>query len=217
MTRLFNCLQPARRRFAAVAVVVVVASMVLACGSAPVTHFHTLLPAPDSAGQRASASVPAVPWELLPVTIPAQLDQPQWVVRAADDTLAVLEQERWIAPLADEIRAAVSDRLTATLGLPGAPAKPGDHDAWRVRIEVQRLEAAPGRYARLEATWELRGADARALFTCRGAYQQRVEPGYAALAAGHRQAVVRLADAVGSALLATREGPGRKCPAEASP
>ena len=216
MTRLFNnCLPPARRRLAAVAVVV--ASMVLACGSAPVTHFHTLLPAPDSAGQRASASVPAVPWELLPVTIPAQVDQPQWVVRAADDTLAVLEQERWIGPLADEIRAAVAERLVATLGLPEAPAKPGDRDAWRVRIEVQRLESVPGRYARLEATWELRGADTRALLTCRGVYQQRVEPGYAALAAGHRQALVRLADAVGGVLMAARAGAGRKCPAEATP
>ena len=76
--------------------------------------------------------------------VPAQVDQPQFVVRRADDTLAVLEQERWIAPVQDEIRAALIEHLSVRLGPPGAAPRAGARD-WRVAIDVQRFDSAPGR------------------------------------------------------------------------
>ena len=87
-----------------------------ACSSVSPPRFHTLMPALVSTTPTI-APAGKVAWEVLPVAVPAQVDQPQWVVRAADGSLAVLELERWIAPLGEEIRAAVADRVTQALGI----------------------------------------------------------------------------------------------------
>ena len=107
------------------------------CASAPATRLHSLL----TADARAASAAPALAWQLAPVTMPAQVDRPQLVVRAADDSLVVLEQERWIAPLADEMHAAIAERLVQRFGL-GAAGTP-----LRVRVEVQRFDSVPGRRA----------------------------------------------------------------------
>ena len=200
-------------RSAAGAAAVAAALLVFGCADAPATHFHTLLPAAGSSAAPAGAP-DGVAWTLAPVTIAAQVDRPQWVVRGAGETIAVLENERWIAPLADELRAAVAERLTARLGGPG-DVSPGPRRAARqVRIAVQRLDGAPGRYARLDATWTLASADAAAPpLTCRSVLEQPVAPGYEALADGHRGNVARLADAIVAALLTAGGGAGAACPA----
>ena len=51
----------------------------------PPVRYHTLLPAET----QAAPSTQRLAWELLPVAVPAQVDRPQWVVRAADGSLAV--------------------------------------------------------------------------------------------------------------------------------
>ena len=202
---------------AAAAAVAVLAS---GCAEAPVTHFHTLLPAAGG-GTVATGAAPApapngVAWTLAPVNVPAQVDRPQWVVRGVGETIAVLENERWVAPLADELRAAVAERLTARLGGPGgvSPATSPGAAARQVRIAVQRLDGAPGRYARLDATWTLVSADAAVpALACRSMLEQPVAAGYAALADGHRGNVARLADAIATALLAAASGGSVACPA----
>ncbi len=201
---------PAPRRMVAAGVVAAV--LLGACSSAPPTRFHTLMPA---AASTAPQRMPAGPlaWEVLPVAIPAQVDQPQWVLRTADGSLAVLEQERWIAPLGEELRSAVAERLTQLLGAsaPSAVAEPGQH--WRVRIDVQRFEGAPGREARLEATWGLSSGIAGAVaFSCRGEFAQApTSASYPAMAQAYRLAVAALADAIGAALKALSAGQPASC------
>ena len=191
-------------------------ALAVGCADAPVTHFHTLLPAAVEAVGLPSATLPAgggAAWTLATVAVPAQVDRPQWVVRGAGETLAVLENERWIAPLADELRAAVAERLTARLGSIGGLPPTAGRSGWQVRIAVQRLDAAPGRYARLDAGWTLGTADAAAAaVACRSVFEQPVAGGYAALADGHRGNVARLADAIAAALLAADRGEARACP-----
>jgi uncharacterized protein len=181
-----------------------------ACSSASPPRFHTLLPL-QAPVKPAIVPAGAVAWEVLPVTVPAQVDQPQWVVRTADGSLAVLEQERWIAPLGDDIRAAVSDRLTRALGAAAAPAEPAK--AWRVRIDVQRFESAPGREVRLEATWTLSsGIEAAVPLRCHGDFvQQLATASYPALAKAHQQGVVQLADSIARALEALHKGQAADC------
>jgi uncharacterized lipoprotein YmbA len=124
--------------------------MAAGCSTTPTTRFHTLLPAPVAAVSRATPTTPVQAWELGSVTVPLQVDQPQFVVRMPDDTLAVLEYERWIAPLGDEIRAALIQRIgsafAANSSSAAAPAAQGK--TWRVAIDVQRFDSAVGRYAR---------------------------------------------------------------------
>jgi len=185
------------------------ASLVLtACGSSPSTRFHTLMPPATPA---TAAPARALSWDLADVVVPAQVDQPQLVVRTTDDSLTVMEHERWIAPLADEIRGSVVDRLSQTIGASVAPQAGGK--AWRVRVDVQRFDSAPGRYARTVAEWSLFAGDAPTpALRCRGTYEQAVAAGFPALAAGHRQALTKLADSIAAALVGLDSGSGAGCP-----
>ena len=174
-----------------------------ACASAPPTHFHSLLPAPAAAGPAAPVSSR---WEILPVTVPVQVDQAQWLIRMPDDTMALLENERWAAPLADEIRAALSERLRWTAPVIRQAA------GWRIGVEVQRFESAPGRYARLQAEWTLRAGDGGAVrLRCRQDFEQAAGASYPALAAAHRAALARLGDALAASLLALDAGAAAGC------
>ncbi len=198
----------ARRRGTAIGVAVL--ALLAGCGSAQPPRYHTLMPAPAST-VRPLAPAGSLAWEVLPVVVPAGVDQPQWVVRTVDGSLAVLEQERWIAPLGEEIRAAVADRLTQEVGAPAVSAEASKR--WRIRIDVHRFDSAPGREARLEATWTLSSdADAAAALRCRGEFVQALAAsGYLALATGHQQAVTRLADAIASELKALNAGQTATC------
>ena len=184
-----------------------------ACSSAPAPRFHSLMPAPPPAAAATATSLPAGPvaWEVLAVSVPPGVDQPQWVVRSVDGSLVVLEQERWIGPLGDEIRAAVTQQFVQTLGAAAAgPAR------WQVRIDVLRFESAPGREARIDATWSVASSagSPSAALRCRGEYVQAVgADGYLALAAGHQKSVARLADAIAIALRSLAAGQAAACAA----
>lgn len=176
------------------------ACLLAACGTEPATRFHSLLPAPSARAVASAQPISMAPlWELMPVQVPAQLENPQWVVRLADDTLALLEYDRWIAPLAEEMRAAVALRLAAAFG-PTPPAAPSGKP-WRIAIEVLRLDAALGRAVHLEAEWTLREGDQKdPALRCRAVFLQPVGSGLAALGSGQRATVEQLGDAVAAAL-----------------
>lgn len=177
-----------------------------ACGSAPATRFHTLLPAEPAPPTAAAAA--GVSWELLPIVLPAQVNRPQMVLRLADDTLAVLEHDRWIGPLDEELRTAIGERLAARLGPPSAGSPDAAH--WRIRIEVLRFDSAAGREARLVADWTLRGN--AATLACRSAVEEAAGASPAALVQAHQRAAVRLADAIATALHGMSSGSGNGCP-----
>ena len=192
--------------------VLAVAFVLLAgCASPVPTHFHTLMPAPTADFAAAAAPVVAT-WELLPVTVPTQVDQPPWVVRLPDDTLAVLEQERWISPLADEVRAALAQHLRQTVP-PAAIGATATAPRWRVAVEVQRFESLPGRLARLDAQWALRAIEGGAgpAVRCQASFSQPAPGGYAALAAAHRAALAQLGDAISAGLVRLDRGSAAVC------
>jgi len=189
-----------------------VAVLLGACGTpTPPTRFHSLTPAPTAAPPAQAVSAAGqLAWELLPVSMPAGIDQPQWVLRVADGSLLMLEQERWIGPPAIELRDAVAARLVQLLGAPAAAGA----DRWRIAIDVQRFELAPGREARLEVTWSLatQTAPATAL-RCRGSFAQPVaaNEGYLELARAQQTGVARLADAIAKTLQRAAAGLAPAC------
>jgi uncharacterized protein len=195
------------------AIVIAAAALLGGCASAPPPRFHTLMPAPTTTATPVTPTGPFA-WEVLPVAIPAQADQPQWVVRSADGSLAVLEQERWIAPLADELRAALVARLTSMLGAPVPASAAVSQRIWRVRVDVQRFESTPWSEARLEATWTLRSDEpAGGVLSCHAVLVQApVAANYPSLARAHQQGVAQLAESIGTALKALGKGQGGACP-----
>lgn len=189
-----------------------------ACADAPPVRLHSLLSLPGAAA--APSSGPPLRISVAPVTVPAAVDQPQWLVRRPDDTLQTLEQDRWASPLQEEVRAAVREHLARRWGAVDAgrtPAPAADStpqpSAWRVVIDVRRLELRPGRDAWLDARWTLippqRGAAAA---ECAFRVREPVAmDGPLALAQAQRQAVERLADEIGRQLRAMSAGGPATC------
>lgn len=164
-----------------------VAALLAGCASSATTRMHSLLPPPAPGGSTATSAA-AGGWEIAPVQLPAQVDRPQWVLRLADDSLQVLEHERWIAPLADEVRAAVAARLPSS----GAPL--------RITLDVQRFDAALGRYSRVEAAWSVRQADGRS-WRCQATLLEAATAGVPGLAAAHRAVFAQLGDRIAASLV----------------
>ncbi len=183
-------------------------SLLGACATPASMRLHTLLQA-DGSGLPAA---PKLVIALAAVTLPVQVDQPQWLLRQADGSLLTLEQERWAAPLRDEFRAALLQGLAVTAGAieqRQASAEP----TWRVQVDVTQFESQAGVHATLEALWFL--APARTAqttsVTCATRLREPVAEGALALAAGHARNVRALATQIARALQARQAGQAFDC------
>lgn len=176
--------------------------------SAPPTRLHSLMPAEPTPREAGRGPVYVA---LEPIRIPAQVDQPQWLVRIPDDSLASLEQERWASPLRDELRQALLEQLSARFGvIDGRSAALQAPAPVRVALELRRFDSVPGREARIEAGWTVGGAAAP--LRCSLLLREPAAGGMAELAAAHRQAVTRLAGAIGASLMAVPPATAPACP-----
>jgi len=172
------------------------------CSSAPVQYYTLTSPAPAEA-----AAVPRAAFliDVLPVGLPEMLDRPQLVVRQGDAGVAVLDRQRWASPLGDELQAALSAQLAAQLGAPdasGLPRQPGAA-VWRIKVEVRRLDAWPGRQLQLDSDWSANlAAETPVRLTCgsRIAVDAPADP--AGLAEAHQAAVRQLAQQIAAAVRA---------------
>ncbi|OXI92548.1 MULTISPECIES: PqiC family protein [Burkholderia] len=127
-----------------------------ACASNPV-HYYTLVSPATSTSTTSTTARAAAPLAInvLPVGIPAQLDQQQMVVRSGTGAARILDNERWVAPLGDELRAALSSALVEQLGarnVTGLP-RPSNQTVMSIRTQVRRFDAWPGSMAQFEADW----------------------------------------------------------------
>lgn len=197
------------QRCASTAMVALLASVVgalTACANRTPPTFHTLM-APASSTTAASAAPAASTraWgiRIEPVRVPAQVDQPQWVVRQPDGDLQALEEQRWVAALGDEWRDALGDQLAKRLGVLDLTHTASRTPAYRVQLDVQRFDTAPGDRVVQETVWTLRSPDAdRAPLTCHSRFSEPTSASYAAAAEAHRRALGRLADAIAGTLQA---------------
>ncbi len=183
-----------------------------ACSSAP-THFYTLV-APGHAAPGAPAAAP-YRIAVLPVTVPAQVDQPQMVVRQGSARVALLEGERWIAPLGDEIRTAISDALMRKLGTRDVYGLAGDGDEplYRIKVDVGRFESVPASHTLLVASWSVHARDGKGqALQCTSRIREPVGPGYAALADGHQRGLQALALDIAGVVRNLAAGNAASCP-----
>ena len=189
------------------------AALVLAaCSSAAPPRLHTLMPA--VAGMRAAAAgASPVAAVLEPVRIPAQVDQPQWLVRLPDDTLTLLEHERWASSLRDELRQSLQEALITRWGMTDARPSAGAAGPVRIAVDVRRFDSVVGLEARLEGSWTLSGGGPRAATVrCDGFFRESAGTDMNALAAAHRRAAARLADGIGESLTRLARGEPVVCP-----
>jgi len=185
------------------------------CASAPL-HYYTLI---TPAGSNASAATPArYPFELLPVTVPAQVDVTQLVVREGGQGMLPLQDQRWIAPLGDEIRGALAADLGRALGVPDMSSLPGNgRPRLRIMLDVRRFESVPGDHALIDAAWSLRlvgGSGGQDALACSSRISEPVAAGYDALVAGHQQALAALAARIAATARSYEAGQAPACPAD---
>ncbi|MGH8158311.1 MAG: PqiC family protein [Rhodanobacter sp.] len=189
------------------------------CASAPLHYYTLIAPADESAGGlvAAQSATPSLPFELLPVGIPAQVDQPQLVVREGGQAVAMLNSERWIAPLGDEVRSALSGDLARELHSQDVSGLPGnDKPLLRIKLDLRRFDSLPGSYALIEGSWSVRvlhGTQPGVLVACTSRISEAVGPGYAALVQGHQRAIGQLAAQIAGAARALGNGQAAACPA----
>lgn len=99
------------RRIAQVISIALVAAVAAGCSTAPARYYSlsSTATADGTPATRASVMVG-------PVTIPASVDQPEFVVQIAPNRVEVNEFNRWVAPLNDAVARAVAGDLVVLLG-----------------------------------------------------------------------------------------------------
>jgi uncharacterized lipoprotein YmbA len=188
-----------------------------ACASAPL-HYYTLIPpaggyAPTATKAAIAPQPAAFKFELLPVAVPPQVDQPQLVVRSGEQGMQMLDGERWIAPLADEVRGALSADLARALDTQDVSGLPvGNQPVVRIKVDIRRFDSAPGSYALIDASWSLRAPKGDGALACTSQLTAQVGAGYDALVQGHQQLLAQLADQIASAAGPVADGHAGQCP-----
>jgi uncharacterized protein len=173
-------------------------------------HFHTLVREAER-----SAATPAradVRLKVEPVRIPAQVDRLELVTRLPNGGITIADGERWIAPVADELQGALSVELLRRLA--GAdPADTVGTDSISVRLNVERFESAPSRYALIEASWslELKMARQDVRVACRTKAYEAVTGGYPQLVRGYQRAVGVIADEIVAVVQESGAGRAAEC------
>ncbi|ALU61090.1 MULTISPECIES: PqiC family protein [Pseudomonas syringae group] len=168
------------------------------------THYYTLI-APMSATSTAASKPMPFQFEMLPVIMPVQVDQPPLVVRQGNGSLAILDTERWGSPLGDEFHDALTPQLERRFGsrdMAGLP-KNNDQPTLSIRTDVRRFESMPGNYALIDVVWTLglreAGATAgskRQSLTCSSVIREEAGEGMENLIIAHQKAVAQLADKI---------------------
>ena len=202
------------------------AAAVVACSTTPPPlRLHSLLDSQAGFAPVSDASLagPSLRLVLTPIQVPTALDRPQWLVRRADDSLQLLEEDRWASPLADELKAVLRARLSSrwnvvdgALPISGLAAESGF--AWRLGLEILRLDARPAVDVQLEARWTLLTPQARSTaMACSVRIVETVQgQGTLPIADAYRRASVGLADRIGAQLRAGGRSDAQTCGAVAA-
>ena len=189
------------RYLTALASVCALAALATGCASTPPSRFYTLSATNGPAATPAKLSV-----AVGPVSVPAVVDRPQIVVDIGPNQVRLEEFNRWAAPLQNNIARVVADNLVLMLGTPrvtlAAQSLSADTD-YRVAIEVQSFQSAPGEAAIVDAVWTVRRTKDGKTELGRTTVRETVqEKGYDALAAAHSRALARLSQDIAAAVSA---------------
>jgi uncharacterized protein len=177
------------RRVAAMAAACSLAAFLAGCANSP-PRFYTLSPSP-AANRNAPSSTLAI--VVGPVSIPATVDMPQIVVTKSQNQLSPDQFNLWASPLRSNIAQVVCANLAALLETSNVSSVFSVDADYRVSIDVQTFESAPGEAATLSALWMVRRVKDGKTATGRTAVREvSTDAGYEPLAAAYSRAFGRL-------------------------
>jgi uncharacterized protein len=187
------------RIIARLVAVALLAASAAGCSTSAPAQFYTLDPTASPNGAPLAHATVMVG----PVSIPAAVDRPQFVVEAAPNRVEVDEFNRWAAPLSDSIARAVAGDLVVQLGTPEVATAPlaNFNPAYAVTIEVQRFDSIRGQAALLDAVWTVRRTADGETRSGRTTAREPVQgDGFEALAAAHSHALARMSSDIAAAI-----------------
>jgi len=182
-------------QFIAIAVVAVFAA---GCASAP-SRFYTLTSTAKGDGTSAANYAVAVG----PVTVPAEVDRPQFTVQVAPNRVAVDEFNRWAGPLNENIARVVAGDLGVLLGTPrvATGSLANFSPEYRVSLDIQKFVSVPGKSAQIEAVWVVRKSAGGISLSGRTVADEMVAPDtFDALAAAHSRALAKVSSDIAAAI-----------------
>jgi uncharacterized protein len=194
---------------------VLAAALAAGCKSTP-SRFYTLHAAATATAEVTSPANYAV--AVGPVTIPAEVDRPQFTVQVTPDQLAIDEFNRWAEPLNSSIARVVAADLAAQLGTPRVTSSslPNFKPDYRVTIDIQKFASNPGKSVRIDALWVVSPANGGVSFSGHSIADEPVTDGsYDALAAAHSRALAKVSVDIAAAIraaAASKSGNGTAAP-----
>ncbi len=185
-----------------IAALATVCALMVGCAS-PSPNFYTLSANAAADGRAASSKLAVV---VGPISIPATVDMPQIVVTKGPNQVAADQFNLWASPLRSNIAQVVCANLAALLETPSVSsvASVSTIEAdYRVAIDVQAFESAPGEAATLSALWSVRRvADGKTTTGRTAVREPSLEKSYQALAAAHSRALKQLSVDIAAAIRA---------------
>lgn len=141
-------------RYGQIAAAALLTILLAACNTTPPTAYYTLDNDIRPVGSQRSPSI-----VVLPAALPELLDRPQWVLQTGDGQVAIKESRRWAEPLRNEISRVIASELGRLLDSSqvlapngGSPEFPADY---RLRLDVQRIDARLGKDVTIDVFWRL--------------------------------------------------------------
>jgi uncharacterized protein len=184
--------------------IAIVAAAASGCGTSAPSRFYTLDPTALSDG----AAPVNYPIMVGPVSVPAAVDRPEFVLQSAPNRVGVDEFNRWDAPLNDAVAQVVAGDLVKLLGTPNVASAPMANfvPAYRVTIDIQRFDSVPSQAALVEAVWTVHSTAGGETRSGRTVAREAVQgDGFDALAAAHSRALAKMSGDIAGAIRAEAE------------
>jgi uncharacterized lipoprotein YmbA len=177
-------------------------ALLAGCATAP-SKFYAL-----SSTASGDGAMP-VPCAVLvgPVSVPASVDRPEFVVEVSPNRVELDEFNRWASPLNDAIARAVAGDLAVLLATPDVAVAPlaNFHPDYRVTINVQRFDSIAGQSVLVDAVWAVRPSGGGATRSGRTTARETVaEDSFDALAAAHSRALAQVSGDIAAAIRTAR-------------
>ena len=138
-----------------------------------------------------------------PVTVPAEVDRPQFTVQIATNRVAVDEFNRWAAPLNENIARVIGGELSTLLGTQrvATGSFASFNPDYRVSLEIQKFESVPGKSVQIDAVWlVLRKSVGGVSLSGRTIAVEPAAGDYDALAAAHSRALAKVSRDIAAAI-----------------
>ena len=161
------------------------------CGTSAPARFYTL----DATAVSDGTTPVNYPIMVGPVSVPAAVDRPEFVLQSAPNRVDVDEFNRWDTPLNDAVAQVVAGDLVKLLGTPNVASAPMANfvPAYRVTIDIQRFDSVPSQAALVEAVWTVHSTAGGETRSGRTVAREAVQgDGFDVLAAAHSRALAKM-------------------------